>query len=368
MKRLVSVLLATSSVLAACSDSAGSKATNDAALDGGTDAPFASGSELRITVPETGRVYVKLATPSVVTPAGDAKASLEWDVAFEGFDVFTNSGLSGGGGGAAFGPLDTVTYIGDTAPQVPFLFQDKSGGAFLDWYDYDGSAHSLWSRYHVYGIRDGARLWKVQVLAYYGQRDGAAVPALYKVRYAELTEGANPAAEVVELDGTAGGVAGADDAGSGCFDFGTKQQVMLSPKAQRTSSAWHLCFRREAISVNGELGGPRGIVAFDLDGAKTATEALSDVKAKTAESEATVFDAVTRASFEGKAFRGDRVVTAFSDKWIEPGSTPLTPVNATWLVQHAAGTQKYFLGFSRFETPTAKSPGTVVVQIKPVKG
>ena len=104
MRALVITALAVSLVFVACSDEAGpgSKAAVEGpgadASDGGADASvFDSGTELRVPVPDSGRVYVKLAPPSIVTPAGDPKASREWDLAFEGFDVFTNSGVSGGG-------------------------------------------------------------------------------------------------------------------------------------------------------------------------------------------------------------------------------------------------------------------------------
>jgi hypothetical protein len=365
---------AASCLVAACSDEAGSKPDAGAAgMNGDAGAAaFDTGTELRIPVPESGRVYVKLATPAIVTPGGDPRTSTDWDIAFEGFDVFTNGGGSGSGKGAGFGPLDAITFIEATAPQAPFLTQDKAGGAFRDWYSYEGAAHALWSRYHVYGVRDGSRLWKAQILAYYGQRDGAAVAALYKIRYAELTSGASGASgatkELSDLDGTAGGLAASTSAPSECLDLGTGARMALAPDAARTSTVWHLCFRRDSISVNGGIGGPRGVNAVDLDADKTAGETADGVKAKTADSEKAAFDAALAASFDGKTFRGDRVVSAFSDTWIDATKSPLAPANAAWLVQDAAGTQKFLLGFTSFQSPTSKSPGTVVVRVKPVKG
>ncbi len=374
MRALVIAAVAAPLALVACSDEPGPGSNPAAELgtlpDGGDGAAvFDTGTELRVPVPESGRVYVKLASPAVVTPAGDPKTALDWDLAFEGFDVFTNSGASGGGQAAGFGPLDAITFIGDTAPQVPFLTQDEAGGAFLDWYAYEGASHALWSRYHVYGVRDGSRLWKLQLLTYYGQRDGAAVAALYKVRYAELTAGASGATqELSDLDGTAGGLSASPSSPSECLDLGTGARVMLAPEEARTSSAWHVCFRRDAISVNGEIGGPRGVTAVDLDADKRATETVDGVMAKSADSEKATFDAATSASFDGKTFRGDRIVTAFGDRWIEAAKSPIAPVEAAWLVRDAAGAQKFLLGFTSFENPTSKSPGVVVVRIKPVKG
>lgn len=378
MRAVVFAAFAASFALVACSDEPGpgAKPPDDkpgagALPDGGPsdDDVFDSGEELRVSVPDSGRVYVKLAPASVVTPEGDPTTSLDWDIAFEGFDVFTNSGASGAGQAAGFGPLDAVTFIGDTAPQVPFLTQDKAGGAFLDWYAYEGASHGLWSRYHVYGVRDGARLWKVQILTYYGQRDGATVPGLYNIRYAELTPGASGAVhEIPDLDGTAGGISAGPGSPSECLDLGTGARPMLTAEEARSSSAWHLCVRRDAITVNGESGGPRGVGAVDLNADERASETLNDVMARTAESEQAAFDAVTAAAFEDKSFRGDRIVTAFSDRWIASTASSVTPVDAAWLVVDAAGTQKFLLGFVSFESPTPKSPGAVVVRIKPVKG
>lgn len=360
-------------LIAACSDTAGSKSNGGAAApaDAGPDSSaFDSGSELRVLVPDAGRVYVKLNPAAVATSGTDPKASLDWDLAFEGFDVFTNSGVSGSGQGGAFGPLDAITFLGDTAPSVPFLSPDKSGGAFLDWYKYEGApTHALWSRYHVFGVKDGMRLWKVQILTYYGERDGASIAGLYKIRYAELMpSGAGPLQELTNLDGTAGGAQAPSTTPSECLDLGSGARMMLTPDAARAASAWHLCFRRQSISVNGESGGPRGIGAVDLTADKVPGETIDAVKALTGDSEKSTFDVVNAGAFDGRVFRGDRIVSGFGDGWIDRKTSPLGPGNAAWIVVSADGKQKFLLGFRAFENPTTKSPGTVVMRIKPVKG
>lgn len=359
-------------LVASCSEDASGKSgpatsTTDGG-DGGGET-FTTGEELRVTVPASGRVHVKLASPpAVVTPA-DPKADLGWDLAFEGLDVFTNSGPSGGGSAEGFGPLDAIAFVDDTAPQVPFLTGDKTGGAFLRWYFYEGPPnHALNSRFHVYGVKDGDKLYKVQILSYYGDQAGAPVSALFRVRWAEVTAaGAGAIQEVSNLDGTAGGATGTPDSPSECLDLGTGARTTLAPSAARASSAWHLCFRRENISVNGELGGPRGVGAIDFDADKTATETLSDVVNRSAESERARFDAVLAPQFDGQALRGDRVVSAFSGLWIERGSNPPAPRKNAWFMVGADGKSKYLVGFARFEGATATSPGTVVMRVKSVK-
>ena len=235
---------------------------SDAAADGDGDA-------LQVIVPESGRVYVALESRKVVSPEGDASQSAAWDLAFEGLDVFTNGGVSGANMGGAFGPFDASMFDGDTAPSVPFLTSDEAGGAFHDWYAYEEDTHAIWIRYHVYGVRDGDRTWKLQVLDYYGERDGSPVSALYKIRYAELHRDDQGETQQLDVDGTAGGVAASDDVGSGCVDLASGDTMAIKPADAKDSNDWQLCFRRSAINVNGGIGGPRGVTAVDLQDRKS---------------------------------------------------------------------------------------------------
>jgi hypothetical protein len=357
------VLVASSS----CSDEAGPRNTTSGVGDAGADADpiTTAGTELKVAVPETGRVFVKLgAEPAIVTPA-DPMTDKGWDLAFEGLDVFTNSGPSGGGQSRAFGPNDAVVFIGDTAPEVPdvLLTGDKTGGAFVRWYFYEGApSHALHSRYHVFGVKEGANLFKVQVVSYYGERDGAPVSALFRMRWKQLqpTEGATQ--ELTNIDGTATGA----DAANECVDLGTAAKTPLTPTEALASSAWHLCFRRQNISVNGELGGPRNAGAVDLEAEKVVTETLPEILDKTPESEVGHFDGINAASFDGQTFRGDRVVSAFSGLWLKKGVTPPAPEQVAWLVVGADGKSKYLVGFARFEGATDKTPGTIVMRVKAV--
>jgi hypothetical protein len=367
MKKVICLCLPVFLALAAsCSDSAGSKSTTERDAGGDVDPIAAGGTALKVTVPETGRVFVRLGPdPAVVTPA-DPKTDKGWDLAFEGLDVFTNSGPSGSAQSRAFGPNDSVVFIADTAPDVPdvLLTSDKTGGAFIRWYFYEGApTHALDSRYHVFGVKDGANQYKVQILSYYGERDGAPVSALYHLRWAQVSPTVGPMQEAINVDGTATTA----DAPNECLDLGTGQKVSLNTADAQASSAWHLCFRRETISVNGELGGPRNVGAIDFDAAAVATEKLADVQNKTPESEQPHFDAINAQSFDGQTFRGDRVISAFSGLWLKKGVSPPEPEQVAWLVIGADGKSKYLVGFASFEGATDKTPGTIDMSVKAVK-
>ena len=338
--------------------------------DGGADAGpwFDQGAELRVTVPMMGATYVRLDPLAIVTPA-DPKTSNDWDLEFTGWDVFTSSGPSGPGQCQAFGPLDTGVFFDSTVPDVPFLYPDAPGGAFHRWYAYEGgSSHTLWSRYHIYGVKDGAKQWKVQVLSYYGVVMGAPVSAIYSIRWAEVTQaGSMPTQKLTNLDATAGFPMISDASPNECIDLETGARIMLALAAQRVSTMWHLCFRRDKIFVNGELGGPRGVTAADFDFDKTPTETVEQVKLKTEQSEQPRFDAITLADFAGKTFRGDRVISAYTDLWIDRTKTPVPPRDAAFLSYAADGKRAFVVGFPKFEGATQDGPGTVVMRVKGVK-
>jgi hypothetical protein len=164
--------------------------------------------------------------------------------------------------------------------------------------------------------------------------------------------------EAADLDATAGGRQAAPDAPSVCLDLSSGRRTMLAPEAARASRDWHLCLRRQTISVNGGIGGPGEVGAVDLQAGHA--EDLATVMQRTAETERARFEAVTAADFEGKRFEGDRVVSGFGDAW--------SSSVASWLVVDATGKQKFLVGFGAFENRTTKSPGTVVMWIKPVSG
>jgi len=321
-----------------------------------------------IEVSATARTFVNLATREVVTP-DDAKDSKNWDLAFVGYDVLTNGGISGSAAGAAFGPLDiSVFAFPDDPVDVPFWITDTPGGVFLRWYAYDGADHTLYSRYHVYGLRSGERLYKLQVLGYYGDVQGAPVSALYQVRYAEVTaDGSGETQEIHDIDGTVGGKDASPDLPSGCLTLATGETKLLTPNQAKRSRDWDVCFQREAIGVNGDLGGPGGVTGVDLQALDLDDETIAEVKKRTAETEQALFDGVDEATLTSPdvEFRGDGVTTAFTGKWANLASEPPAPKLATaFIVRTADGRSRYLVTFDSFEGASSDTPGTVTLTVQ----
>ncbi len=366
----LAAILATIPLAVACSsDPIDANATGGTGGTSGTGAQ--PGDTLTVPVSATRVTYVNLATPAVVTES-DPKRSTDWDLAFIGYDILTNGGLSGPGGGSAFGPLSiSVFAFPDEPVAVPFLVSDRAGGAFLGWYAYDGATHTLYSRYHVYGVTSGGHLYKLQLVGYYGDLQGAPVSAVYQLRYAEVTAGGvSDTITLQNIDATLGetpdGPAASTDAPGPCVSLATGTVTMLSPADAATSTDWDLCFRRDVISVNGELGGPGDVAAVDLDA--DPDEQLAEVKARTAENQEDAFDSVDDAALTSPdlAYRGDYVTSAFSDKWADLTASPPVPAASTaFLVVGADGEARYLVAFNAFEGADETAPGTVRVGVVP---
>jgi hypothetical protein len=334
---------------------------------------FRVGVELRVTVARDASTFVNLAAAKVVD-IGEAepRQSSDWDLAFRGWDIFTNGGASGGGKGAAFGPLPFTYLLAAVEPRdVPFLIEDKAAGAFRDWYFYDGQWHSLYSRFHAYGVKSGERLFKLQLLGYYGDVQGAPISGLFRLRYAEVTpESDGKIVEISKLDATAGGLGGDDQAASGSLTLGTGEQQQLTPSQAAESSLWDLSFRRDSVSVNGGLGGPGQVTAVDLDAAATESETLEEIKTRTAENQASGFAALDydALTLPNHKYRGDRIVSALTEAWADSSSDPPQLVfDASWLVAGADGKSRFLVGFTGLKNSTTESPGSVVMRIVKVR-
>lgn len=356
--------------------SAGDNAGEGGAADAGRtgDVPdLTVGTELSLRVEGDAPTYVTLASAAVVeVAAGEGATSTAWDLVFEGWEIFTNGGASGSGKGAAFGPLPFTYFLAAEEPaDVPFLIEDKAAGALRDWYFYDGQWHALYSRFHVYGVKSGQRLFKLQLLGYYGDVQGAPISALYHLRYAEVTPDSNgETIDIQKLDATAGGLGGDDQAASGCLTLATGEQRQLTPTQAAASSFWDLRFRRDSISVNGGLGGPGSVTAVDLDASATEGETLDSIKGLTAENQASRFAAVDYAALTASEldYRGDRIVSAFTDAWFDPSVQPhRLAEDDTWLVVGADGDSRYLIGFTGVEDASTEAAGTVVLRILRVR-
>jgi len=330
------------------------------------------GTPLDVPVPETGKVYVDLDEPALLTLTdAQAASSTDWELAFEGLDVFTNSGVSGPGNGGAFGPYDGFVFLGDVEPDFPFLLDDRTGGAFLRWYAYEGEIHALWSRYHVYGVKDPAgRTYKVQILSYYGEVQGAPVSGIYRLRWAEVGGGGvGPTQSLDTLDGTAGGLAGDENDPSSCLDLATGTVHSYTVAEAQGATDWHICFRRDAISINGGIGGPGGVTAVDITRTYAPEELeLEAYTAMTPASQQQPFDDLAFSDMDATAltYRGDRVVSAFDTAWVNTSVTPPAPTTTTWLVQRGDAGQRFLVYAERFEGAGESHPGTIKLRVKAV--
>jgi len=136
------------------------------------------------------KTYFDFSSGSTVTPV-DPMSSTDWDIAFYAYDIYQNSGPNGSGNCAAFpayGELAIATDIdGYTAqPQAP-MFEDIFASVLTDWYNYTGPpAHQLLSKEHVYLIRTGGSVYKLEIISYYANVGGVPTSGWYTFDWVEL--------------------------------------------------------------------------------------------------------------------------------------------------------------------------------------
>lgn len=141
------------------------------AVQGSADSSFASEAEYTINFSGTDVACfdIDLATPATVDCAGDS-----WDLYLDpSFEIYLNSGIEGGGSGAAFGDL-TLAETGDfsNGAAVPHWTPDAGAGVFSEnsWYAYNLlGGHKLWANGRVYVLSDGVSQYKFQILSYYDE-------------------------------------------------------------------------------------------------------------------------------------------------------------------------------------------------------
>ncbi|MBV6521742.1 MAG: hypothetical protein MNPFHGCM_01886 [Gemmatimonadaceae bacterium] len=108
--------------------------------------------------------------------AGTVSSATAWDLAFTGYTIRTNGGVSGAGGVMAvpdnatpFAAIDAAYAA--TAPSQAYR-ADEFGGVFTTnrWYRYNltGTDNQIWPTYDVYLLRKGSAVYKVQLTGYYG--------------------------------------------------------------------------------------------------------------------------------------------------------------------------------------------------------
>ena len=116
----------------------------------------------------TGWKYLNLSTGAEVTPATPG-SSTDWDLAFNGYRVMTNSALSGAADGGAFktdktslvdvNDLPSGTFLADATSSVTVNHQTQEKAdmpynpAFDAWYNYDRNTHAVTSKKLVYVVR-----------------------------------------------------------------------------------------------------------------------------------------------------------------------------------------------------------------------
>lgn len=133
-------------------------------------------------------VYVNLATAMRVNVTDvTARTSMDWDLAFKRYVIFTNGGDGGMGQGAATHvatPFDSVTAADATGMATESFFDvnciakvDSFGGlvtTFSDWYSYDQATNRLSPQSLTYVVRGGTgKLYKVAIQTYYASLNGS---------------------------------------------------------------------------------------------------------------------------------------------------------------------------------------------------
>ncbi len=327
------------------------------------------GTEFEFTA--AGEVYIDLSAPRIVSETDRSRT--DWDLRFEGLQVFTNGGASGAGDGAAFGPSTELDILFDTVPDVP-MRADTSDGAMNSWFWY--SDNGIASRFHVYGLRVDERLFKLQVLSYYGSADADSPAAIYTIRYAEVTEdGSGETRELAELDASAGGVSAQSGVPTACLSLATGSVLQLTGDQRASSIDWDVCFLRTDVIVNGGLSGRGDVAAVDLDLEPTTGEdrGLTDEEqSRTADSERPRFEAINYDDLTVSTLPWDKeyeVLPRIGGRWLQ--GTDASPVPGTWFVRGGTGDRHYAVLFTSVAAPSTQAAGSgsavrIGMQVKPL--
>ncbi|MBI2795265.1 MAG: HmuY family protein [Gemmatimonadetes bacterium] len=154
------------------------------AIQPSAGAAFGATLAQTVTVAAGTVAYFDLAANALGTVAS-------WDIAFDGWAIRTNGGVSGSGGVkavpdavTAFASID-ATYAA-SAPAVAYR-GDTFSGVFAahPWYRYNitGSDNQIWPMFNVYLVKTPAGVFKIQLTSYYS---AAGAPRNITVRYAKI--------------------------------------------------------------------------------------------------------------------------------------------------------------------------------------
>jgi hypothetical protein len=143
-------------------------------------APMGAVQTATLTVPESGRVYFDVNS--------GAQTSTDWDIAFEGYTIRVNGGVSGTGQAGALVTTEPFNEIADASGAPSTVYKGDAFGGVFDahkWYRYNvtGSDHQIWPTFDVYLIKRGSDLYKIQLINYYAT-DGTARHITF--RYAKV--------------------------------------------------------------------------------------------------------------------------------------------------------------------------------------
>jgi hypothetical protein len=156
----------------------------------GTDISGAGITDTINVGPDT--AYYDFSTGEMVTPTNPS-ASLDWDFAIASYDIHLNSSIFGPGQAAAYLNTDDSNNprtdfdsiaVAETQPQAYSV--DGTGSPFAEWYNYNSSNHTLTSKEHVYLIKVGADIYKMQITSYYFEINGAPTSGWYTFRWLKL--------------------------------------------------------------------------------------------------------------------------------------------------------------------------------------
>jgi hypothetical protein len=140
----------------------------------------------------SGTGYFDFSSGQEVSPVNPS-SSTEWDIAFTAYEIHLNSNLFGPGLVTAYpiyqelGDPTDFDIVTEAPTQSQGYFWDELGSVLTDWYIYTGPPnHQLLSKDHIYLIKAGDSVYKLQIYSYYKSEGGAPVSAWYTFKWLEL--------------------------------------------------------------------------------------------------------------------------------------------------------------------------------------